>query len=547
MTVNFPSAQSHSAQTQIGTQATLSLTATRQRILALVFPHLPTDRIARKLWGPSWRSNGRPDHPPILCAGRRDNAMRLTALDEVSEKLGLKRGQGLAEARAMFPKIDVTDEDERADAALLEAIADWCDRYTPLVAIDGKNGLFLDITGCAHLFGGEDALLKDILKRLRHMGFDVKGAVSSSPGLSWAACRFGREGAIANERMEEVLAPLPVNALRIDEVTITSLYKLGLKRIGDLMSLPRAPLARRFGTLLLLRLDQITNANEEAISPRRPVAALSAERKLAEPIATEEHILLLTSQIATSLERCLEERGLGGRMFELVLFRVDGKVFRITARASQPLRDPKRISALFSERLAAIHDDLDAGFGFELLRLNVLQHDSYKIAQGDFTETNNGGISLADLIDKISARLGADCIQTAELRQSHVPERAMIFAPAIMAPSASDRATNQLAFIPRTDRPLRLFRHPEEVKTFAAGVPDGPPARFRWRNVVHTVINAEGPERIAPEWWLENTNLEERDYFRLESKAGRRFWIFREGHYNIDKTSPIWRLHGLFA
>ncbi|MGK6315131.1 Y-family DNA polymerase [Neorhizobium sp. DT-125] len=515
-------------------------------MLALVFPHLPTDRIARRFWGLSWRSKGRPDHPPILCAGRRDNAMRLTALDEVSERLGLKRGQGLAEARAMFPRIDVADEDETADRALLEAIADWCDRYTPLVALDGRDGLFLDITGCAHLFGGEEALLKDILSRLFQMGFDVKGAISSSSGLSWAACRFGRGGVIADDVMKEVLEPLPVNALRIDEGTVRALCKLGLKRVGDLMPMPRAPLARRFGTQLLLRLDQALGANEEAISPRRPVASLSAERRLAEPVQAEEHILQLAGQIAISLKPGLETRGVGGRLFELVLFRVDGRVFRIAAGASQPLRDPKRISSLFSERLTAVHDDLEAGFGFELLRLNVLQHDTFKTTQDDFTGEGRDEISLTDFIDRASARLGAECLQVAELRQSHVPERGRIFVPAMAARSMQGKGEKVLTFAPGADRPLRLFRHPELIDAFAATVPDGPPQRFRWRRIVHRVVRAEGPERISPEWWVDPEDAPERDYFRLESETGRRFWIFREGHYG-GKTAPNWRVHGIFA
>ncbi|CDZ42385.1 Protein ImuB [Neorhizobium galegae bv. officinalis] len=538
MTVNFPSAEP---------QERLFLSATRQRILALVFPHLPTDRIARRLWGLSWRSKGRPEHPPILCAGRRENAIRLTALDEVSERLGLKRGQGLAEARAMFPKIDVVDEDDAADQGLLEAIADWCDRYTPLVALDGREGLFLDITGCAHLFGGEEALLRDILGRLLQMGFDVKGAISSSPGLSWAACRFGRGGVIADQVTQEVLAPLPVNALRIDEATVASLYKLGLKRIGDLLPMLRAPLARRFGMHLLLRLDQALGHNEEAISPRRPVAALSAERKLPEPIQAEEHILQLTGQIAISLKSELEARGVGGRVFELVLFRVDGRVFRIAAGASQPLQDPKRISSLFSERMNAVHDDLDAGFGFELLRLNVLQYDLFKILQGDFTGNGDSEISLADFVDRVSARLGVDCLQVAEPKQSHVPERAEVFVPAIAARIVREKTEELFAFVPRSDRPLRLFRHPELVEAFAATVPDGPPQRFRWRRIVHKVVRAEGPERISPEWWHDEEDAEERDYFRLESEAGRRFWIFREGHYVAGETAPTWRVHGIFA
>lgn len=537
MTVNFISPEM---------QGNLSFSASEQRILALNFPYLPTDRIARRLWGLSWRLKERPDHPPILCAGRRDNALRLTALDEQARSCGLKMGQGLAEVRAMYPKVAVFDEDERADRALLEAVADWCDRYTPLVAFDGNDGLFLDITGCAHLFGGEEAMLDDVLVRLGQMGFAARGAISSSPGLSWAASRFGRGGVIARGDMKAFLAGLPVHALRIGENTVAALAKLGLKRVADVMAMPRASLARRFGTGLLLRLDQALGANEEAISPRRPVAALSAERRLAEPILAEEDILAITGEIASSIKLSLEGRGLGGLAFELVLFRVDGRVFRIAAGASQPLRDPRRIAGLFSERLNALHDELDAGFGFELLRLNVLRHDSFSSPQSDFTGEGKADTSLADFIDKVSARLGSECLQVFRLRQSHVPERVEMRIPAIAASGRKVEAGEEFPFAPRTDRPLLLLRHPEPMEAFAATVPDGPPQRFRWRHVVHRVMRAEGPERIAPEWWLEDKPTEERDYFRLESENGRLFWIFRLGRYN-NETSPTWRVHGVFA
>jgi protein ImuB len=473
--------------------------------------------------------------------------MRLTALDEVSERLGLKQGQGVAEARAMFPILDLHDEDEAADRTLLEAIADWCDRYTPLVSVDGRDGIFLDITGCAHLLGGEDALLKDVLGRLQQMGFDAKGAISSSPGLSWAACRFGSGGVISDDCSRSNLTPLPVAALRIPEAMVSGLQKLGLKRIGDLLHLPRAPLARRFGTMLLLRLDQALGANEEAISPRRPVAALSVERRLTEPVQEEEQILLLTGQIAGSLKPGLEARGAGGRVFELVLFRVDGKVFRLKAGTSQPLRDPGRIAKLFSERLTAVQDSFDAGYGFELLRLNVLQHEALKAVQDDFGGRQEDEVLLADFIDRVSARLGTDCLLAASLKQSHMPERAEVFIPAIAgqaktADLKSDRALRQVLL-----RPLRLFRYPEPMEAFAATVPDGPPQRFRWRRVIHEVIRAEGPERISAEWWLDEPEEDERDYFRLESELGRRFWVFRKGRYNGAKQAPVWRVHGIFA
>lgn len=347
--------------------------------------------------------------------------MRLTALDEAAETIGLRKGQGVAEARAMYPKLDVIEEDLTADRRLLDGIADWCDRYTPLVALDGSDGLFLDITGSSHLFGGEQALLKDILLRLFQMGIDARGAISSAPGLSWAASRFGSGGVIAGEDMELVLAPLPVVSLRLEEQTVVALQKLGLKQVGDLIMAPRAPLARRFGAKLLLRLDQALGRDEEPVSPRRPVASLSAERRLIEPVQAEEDILYLTGQIALSLKTSLEERGAGGRAFELMLFRVDGRVFRIAAGASQPLRDPKRIAALFSERLQAVHDDLDAGYGFEILRLNVMRYEAFDTPQEDFDGARQKDISLAGFVDRVSVpRLSAGHRQHANVLQKPV-------------------------------------------------------------------------------------------------------------------------------
>ncbi|MCV9998162.1 DNA polymerase Y family protein [Pararhizobium sp. YC-54] len=524
----------------------LGLRAGSQRILALAFPHLPTDRVARRSWGLSWRSTRRPDAPPIVCSARLNNAMRLTALDEAAEAIGLRKNQGVAEARAMCPKLDVVEEDLAADRRLLDGIADWCDRYTPLVALDGRDGLFLDISGCAHLFGGEKALLADILARLFHMGLDARGAISSAPGLSWAASRFGRGGIIADEDMETVLAPLPVASLRLDQQTIAALQKLGLKQIGDLVMAPRAPLARRFGTQLLLRLDQALGRDEEPVSPRRPVASLSAERRLIEPVQAEEDILYLTGQIAQSLKTSLEERGAGGRAFELMLFRVDGRVFRIAAGASQPLRDPKRIAALFSERLQAVHDDLDAGYGFEILRLNVMRHEAFDTPQEDFDGARQKDASLAGFVDRVSARLGADCLQNFQLCESHVPERAVAAAPAIHGFASGKKPVASGFPWSRSERPLRLFRRPEPVDVSLAEVPEGPPESFRWRRVMHRVSRSQGPERLAMEWWIDGADAQPRDYFRLEDDTGHRFWLYREGLYG-QMPPPRWFMHGVFA
>jgi protein ImuB len=486
----------------------------------------------------------RPETPPIVCSGRHANTMRLTALDEAAETINLKKSMGVAEARAIHPTIEVIEEDPAADLRFLEGIADWCDRYTPLVALDGRDGLFLDITGCAHLFGGEKALLKDILSRLFQMGIDVRGAITASPGLSWAVSRFGQGGVIDADETERVVAPLPVAALRLSDDTVAALTKMGLKYIGDLMETPRAPLTRRFGASVLLRLDQVLGTDEEPISPRLPVASLSAERRLMEPVAAEEEILAVTDQIAHALKPSLEARGVGGRVFELVLFRVDGKVFRIAAGTTRPLREPRRIAVLFTERLQAVHDDLDAGYGFEILRLNVLRHEAFDTAQSDFEGHQQKDASLAAFVDRVSARLGSDCLQTFQLRESHLPERAVISVPAIDGLTAKIPPGNPAPS--RGERPARLLERAEPMDAFAIEVPDGAPANFHWRRMRHRIVKSEGPERLAMEWWLDGKDTQPRDYFRVEDDQGHRFWIYRKGLYGQDETQS-WYMHGMFA
>ncbi len=471
--------------------------------------------------------------------------MRLVALDTLAERIGLKRGQGAAEARAMCPALDVIAADPAADQAFLEGLADWCDRYTPLVALDGKDGLFLDITGCAHLHGGEKGLVSDLLSRLFSLGVEARATVSSAAGLSWAAARYGDVAVIEAEEAGRVLAPLPVAGLRLPEETAAALERVGLKQVGDLLEAPRAPLARRFGSLLLLRLDQARGEADEPLSPRLPVPSFSAERRLAEPLMDEEYILELTRHLAKDVRASLERHGEGGRLFELLLFRVDGRVFRVRAHAAMPLNDAERIAALFRERLQAVHDDLDAGYGFEILRLAVLRSERLDPAQQDFSGVPEESQPLAAFIDKVAARFGPDCLMQASLAESHLPERAGGFAPvrnvaAVMAPPGSDDRV-----FPE-NRPLRIFAHPELVEA-TAEVPDGAPRSFNWRKIQYRVARAEGPERIAAEWWIDGEDHPTRDYFRVEDQEGRRFWLFREGLYGREVAAVRWFMHGVFA
>ncbi|WP_275791233.1 Y-family DNA polymerase [Pararhizobium gei] len=475
--------------------------------------------------------------------------MRIVALDRLAETSWLKLGQGIAEARAMLPGIDVIPADLAKDRRFLEGLADWCDRYTPLVALDGADGLFLDISGCSHLHGGEKALLDDLVSRLWHLGIQARGAVSSAAGLSWAMARFGAQKIIDPDDAERVLLPLSLSCLRLPAGMVEALARVGLKLVGDILHAPRAPLARRFGPQLLLRLDQALGLEEEALSPRLPVADLSAERRLAEPIQGEEDILGLALQLARRLKDGLEERAEGGRLFELLLFRVDGKVFRIQAATSAPLRDPERIANLYRERLQAVHDELDAGFGFELLRLSVLKSEYFRQIQDDFSGAPDKSLSLAVFADRVAARLGPHCLSMPVLADSHVPERAeALDCLSDIAQLTLNRQPFRLgptAHLPSA-RPLRLFRHPEPVDVSAAEVPDGAPEHFRWRRTLYRVKRAEGPERIAPEWWIDGEKASTRDYFRVEDADGYRFWLFRNGFYT-ENPHPQWFMHGIFA
>ncbi|MCO6184817.1 DNA polymerase Y family protein [Rhizobium sp. L1K21] len=466
--------------------------------------------------------------------------MRLCAMDEAAEAAGLKLGQGVTEARACIPETEVIEATPNADRAFLNGLADWCGRYTPLVATHGNDSLFLDITGCTHLFGGEHAMLRDILSRLFHMGLDTRASISSSPGLSFALAHSGQQKIVETGHEAEALTPLPLSALRLEEETLAALSRSGLKIAGHLIGAPRAPLARRFGSHVLRRLDQALGIEEETISPRLPVARFSAERQIPEPITGEDDILALAGQLAATLEKSFDAHGLGGQMFELALFRVDGHVARLNVKSADPLKEPARIARLFRERLAGLHDDLEAGFGFEMIRLSAGLTAPFNARQRDFMQHGKPDLPIADFAARVEARLGEALIHVPAMHESHIPERASRLAP------FSGATPPAAATLPALIRPVRLFQYPEPVEAMAE-VPEGPPITFRWRRAQHRVRRAEGPERIEAEWWIDGTDTPPRDYFRIEDEKGHRFWLYREGLYGRTPLPPRWFMHGVFA
>jgi protein ImuB len=513
-----------------------------RRILSLWLGRLSTDRIARQ---------SREAASPLVVFGKRGNLDILIAVDATAEREGLRTGLALAQARAMHPSLVAQAENQSADVRLLEAIADRCQRYTPLVAIDPPDGILLDIGGCAHLFGGEKNLHDELLARMIAFGFSARAGIAATIGTAWALARFG-DGEIAAKRGErDVLAPLPLSALRLSADTVAALARVGLKRIADILDLPRAPLAARFGNNLLRKLDCALGHEDEPLNPLLSVPPYIAERNFPEPIAREQDVLATVERLAARLRTALAARGEGARRLELALFRTDGAVKRIAAGTSRPVRDPQAIRALFIERLTALGDELDPGFGFDLARLSVLYAEPCPDEQIGLGAGEDAA-ELDRLIDRLSARLGRNRVCRLLARDSHMPELAAAAVPAQM--TAGDE-TGWNAFRRfRADsgssaRPLRLLLKPEPIEDVFALVPDGPPLRFRWRRALHEVTAAEGPERIEGAWWNEEGGPA-RDYFRVEDRAGLRFWLFRAGLYRDmahGLSTPRWFLHGMCA
>lgn len=480
---------------------------------------------------------------------RRDGAAdRLAALDEAAERLGLAPGMALADARAMHPGLEALLHDEADDARLLSGLADWCDRFTPLVAFDGDDGLFLDVTGCAHLFGGEKAMLDDALARLMHLGFAARGALAATAGAAHAAARFRCGDVIEAGDEAALLSPLPLVALRLEKAVRAGLESVGLKTAGALIAAPRAPLARRFGADALIRLDRALGRLDEPLSPRRILPLVSAERRLAEPISQSEDVERLVTMLAKSLAGELERRGEGARLVELTLYRLDGAVNRLVVGASRAVRDPDALRRLFRERLAALGDDFDAGFGYDMARLSVLEAAAFDARQerldGEAGDAPREALAL--LADRIRARLGEQALLAPAFVDSALPERAARLAPFDGSPPDPPlrRDDDSVAAESPPARPLRLFAPAERIEAVAE-VPDGPPVRFRWRRALYRVARAEGPERLAPEWWRGDAGRT-RDYYRVEDDTGRRWWLARDGLYG-EAATPRWYLHGAFA
>jgi protein ImuB len=563
----------------------------RRRILSLWLPRLPTDRIKRQFWrnaatkafssevsAGSREENASKkdsDDAPCIVVAKQNNALQISALDDAAAHLGLEVGLPLANARAVCPDIQVFDADEAADAQALNAIADWCDRFTPLVALDSPHGLFLDITGCAHLFGGEAALMQMLCAALARQGFAVSAAIAGTSVCARTMNRYVHGRIIPDGEEADSVKPLPVFALGADDAITRGLRRAGLKTIRDVAARGRHEITARFGANFTTLLQQALGQGDAPISPRKPLPDYIVEKRFAEPVSTDAVIAATLSRLAQMLVAAMEKQGKGARRLEASFFRTDGAVRAIAVDTGQPVTKAATIDRLFRERLDALSDPLDPGFGFDLVRLSASRSEIVVQQQRDLDANVHDNDELAALIDRIAARIGGRRVVVHLPQNTHIPERAGLAAPAQHHLAAAAVA----AWPARVEgepplRPLRLFERPEPIEVTAM-FPDGPPARFKWRQSFHRIALVEGPERIAMEWWNRceperapepdddfarshpsqgNIAVEPidggeltRDYFRAEDEDGDRYWLYREGIHKREVKTFRWFLHGLFA
>lgn len=491
-------------------------------------------------------SSAEPDKPTTLDAvvlvEKVCGALRIAALNPEACNLGLTRGMTLADAQARTPDLTTVVHRPSADAALLAQVLEDFGRFTPMAAIDGDDGLILDVTGSAHLFGDETRMVRVVEARAGHIGLSIKTALASTPQAARALVRFGRGGVFTTGQDRDAARALPIAALELDVREHQALTRAGLRTLGDLDDRPTAPLAARFGTDLPVRLARILGQEDVRITPQRPPPACIIDRILFEPITETSDVEAVIGDLLIEAMAWLDQRRLGGRAFAVAFFRVDGATRRITVRTGRATRDALGMMRLFKERLAALTSPLDPGFGFDQLRLSVPVTQVMAPIQQRFEAETTETEDLARLIDRLTARLGPEAVGRFEPVESHLPERATRLVWA-------GRRDSGLAWPPRDPespplRPLQMFDPPQPIETVSLA-PDGPPAQFRWRRVTHSVVRAEGPERIGGEWWR-RPGHRMRDYYRVEDRQGRRFWVFRAGQYGEDRE-PSWYIHGLFA
>ena len=483
------------------------------------------------------------DAPPpdraLVLTGRLGRKRVVTACNAAAAACGARVGIAATQAQALIPDLDVRDADPVGDADALDRLALWAmHRYAPVCQADPPDGLAIDITGAAHLKGGEAALLRDLAARLQRVGVTGRGVVAPTYGAAHAAARFRTEmQVIDDDGVDAALAPLPLEALRLPADLPAGLRRMGFERIGDIAHRPRAPLQLRFGAELGRRLDQAYGRSAEPLIPVEAQETPRVERVFAEPIGAPETIARYAGALVETLCGLLETRGLGARRLDWLCYRVDNRIEAVRVGLAQPVRDILRLTRLLTDKIETI----EPGFGIDRMTLaaSAAEPLNWRPAAARLGAEAEPDVSL--LVDTLANRIGADRLYRLAPVESDVPERSIRKVAPLAAPTG-------LVWTPDWPRPARLFRRPEPIETMAL-LPDNPPTHFTWRGVRRRIRRADGPERIFGEWGRRDAELwAVRDYFQVEDDAGERFWLFRAGDGEDASTgSQAWFIHGRFG
>jgi protein ImuB len=532
------------------------------RVVSLFLPDWPIDRLRRGLTKPGLQranppalgtdkpaqgaaheddAEEAPPNAPLILVHRIGNRRLIYAADGAARAAGLRPGMAVAQAQALVPKLDIQEAEIEADAAALEKLGMWALRlYSPLVAIDAPDGLVIDATGAAHLHGGEESMLGDMVTRLAAAGIRAHTAMADSWGAAHAFARASSKSVIVVPPGESpaLLQRLPLAFLRLPRDMVDQLRRLGFDRVNDIANQPRAPLAQRFGPGLHRRLDQALGRLREPIEPIRAPELIEARRQFAEPIGAAETLARYTGKLVVTLCELLVAKGVGARRLDLLFHRVDSDVQAIRIGTAKPNRDVKRLTRLLCDKLETI----DPGFGVEAMILCATLAEPFEAKQVRTSLLDEGpDADVSSLVDILANRVGGEKLYRFSTVESDVPERSV----KKIAPASAATGKAWPLSLPR---PVRLLRRPELIETMAL-LPDHPPVSFSWRGVRRRVKRADGPERIFGEWWKRDAERDSvRDYFQVEDEQGERFWIFRAGDGEHPETgAQSWYLHGIFG
>lgn len=498
-----------------------------RRVIALFLPTFATDQIRR-------RNGGNPPRErPMVMALQEGSRRVLASVDDAARKLKLAPGMSLAHAQSLVPDLIVENATPAEDEAALARLGHWCSRYSPLVTPAPPDTIFIDVAGSAHLFKGEAALSRDLQTRLKSTGLSSRVAIADTPGAAWAVAHFGKDEIIAPGRSSDALGALPVAGLRLGNREIISLREVGVERIAQLAALPRSSLRQRFSGDVLLRLDQALGAAVEVLVPLVPREVPRMTLKFVEPIGTPEDLQRVLSLLCEKLMADLAARGVGARRLDMVFQRVDNLAQAIRIGTSKPNRDSKHLTKLLAERLVLV----DPGFGIEEVTLTASWVEALTERQtiGAHVGDERAEADVSQLVDTLRVRLGNERVFRVSPVESEIPERSL----RRVAPMAKTDGALWPCELPR---PARLLSTPELIQAVAE-IPDSPPRLFVWRKMRHVIARADGPERILGEWWLSDQEAGlQRDYYRVETNNGERFWIFRDAPV---EAGGRWWLHGL--